>query len=93
MIYLNRQQSKILQILRACKNTGMNSYQFRMQFIQLPVRIRELKEKGFSIGSVEQGNRSVIYVLYLEPHDEVFLYGQDEMKVVPECTSRQVVMF
>lgn len=63
MEHLSRQQTKILQILRDCGETGMNSYTYRMQFIQLPARIKELKDKGYYITSHTNKNRSVNYIL------------------------------
>ncbi len=41
----------------------MNSYEFRMKYIQLPVRIKELKGLGYNIISKPKPNRSVNYVL------------------------------
>ena len=54
------QQQKILNIL---KIKGLNSYEYRMQFIQLPVRIKELKARGYNIISRPEKNRSVTYIL------------------------------
>lgn len=76
MIHLNRQQTTILQILRQSGKAGMNSYTWRMKFIQLPVRIKELKEKGFLITKRENANRSVDYILIMEPSDKLSLYGE-----------------
>ena len=45
----------------------MNSYTWRMKFILLPVRIKELKEKGYGIVSQTNKNRSVNYILTFDP--------------------------
>ena len=41
----------------------MNSWLYRRKFIQLPVRIKELKEKGYNITSNRNEDTSVNYVL------------------------------
>lgn len=64
---LNRQQTQILQILRTSGKNGMNSYLWRPKFIQLPVRIKEMKEMGYLITTRQNKNRSVDYVLVQEP--------------------------
>lgn len=64
------QHQRILEILRRTGQVGMNSYQYRMQFIQLPVRIKELKERGYGIVSRTNPNRSVDYVLIRDPDYE-----------------------
>lgn len=71
---LNKQHKKILTILLACGEKGMNSWRHRGGRIQLPARIFELKKKGFQIVSVENKNTSVNYVLLAVPkpfRDEV----------------------
>jgi hypothetical protein len=60
---LNRQQTEILAILKEKGISGMNSYEWRMRFIQLPVRIKELKTKGYLITTKTLKNRSVNYIL------------------------------
>ena len=83
MIRLNRQQTKILQILRVCKDMGMNSYSYRMQFIQLPARIKDLRKMGFIIQSRENQNRSVNYILQMEPSEPIGLWGVPAVVVRP----------
>lgn len=61
------QHEKILEILKASGSKGMNSYEYRMQFIQLPVRIKELKEQGYLITTRTNKNRSVDYILMKAP--------------------------
>ena len=61
------QHQRILLILRDAGSAGMNSYTWRMKFIQLPVRIKELKEKGYGIVSQTNKNRSVNYILTFDP--------------------------
>lgn len=61
------QHQRILEILRASKGHGMNSYTWRMSFIQLPVRIKELKSQGYEIYSHQNADRSVNYILVAEP--------------------------
>jgi len=58
---MKTQHQKILEILK--RTGGMNSYAYRMEFIQLPVRIRELKQMGYNIISKPNVNRSVTYIL------------------------------
>ncbi len=62
MKHLNRQHTEILQILESSPY-GMNSFQWRTRFIQLPVRIKEMKAMGYSIISRQNKNRSVNYIL------------------------------
>jgi hypothetical protein len=57
------QHQEILQILKQTGKTGMNSWLYRRQFIQLPVRIKELKEKGYLIVSQRNEDTSVNYIL------------------------------
>ena len=57
------QQQEILQILEKCGRAGMNSWLYRRKFIQLPVRIKELKGKGYLIVSKRNEDTSVNYVL------------------------------
>src|SRR5690348_13887566 len=67
---MNRQQTKILQLLRHYKNKGINSFEWRQAFIQLPVRIKELRSMGYSIIVKNNVNRSVNYILLSEPKQE-----------------------
>lgn len=79
MIHLNRQQSIILQALRQAGDRGVNSYDFRFKFhiIQAPVRVKELKEKGFVIASRDKKDKSCDYVLIHEPiSEEILLHGE-----------------
>ncbi len=66
---LNRQQTKVLLLLRTAGAKGINSYDLRFKFhlIQAPVRILELKNMGFSIVSPRKSNGSVDYILISEP--------------------------
>lgn len=64
---LNRQHKEILGTLRANGNKGLNSFTYRTSWIQLPVRIKELKGKGFLIMTRHNPDRSVDYVLAHEP--------------------------
>ena len=57
------QHEKILNILREKGEYGMNSFQYRTMFIQLPVRIKELKRMGHKIVTSPNKNRSVNYIL------------------------------
>ena len=57
------QHQEILQILKQCGKSGMNSWLYRRKFIQLPVRIKELKEKGYLIVSKRNEDTSVNYIL------------------------------
>lgn len=77
-LYLNKQQSTILQLLRTAGSRGVNSYDLRFTFhlIQAPVRIKELKEKGFLITTRNRANRSVDYILIEEPHVTIMLFGE-----------------
>lgn len=77
MLYLNRQQSEIFKILKSSGKIGMNSYKWRMRFIQLPVRIKELKEKGFIIVSRNKDNRSVDYILVSNPNEKISLFDKE----------------
>ncbi len=61
------QLNRIIEILRAAGGNGMNSYTWRMSFIQLPVRILELKDMGYDIYSRQNADRSVNYILVAEP--------------------------
>lgn len=58
---LNKQHGEILEILKNSKG-GMNSYAWRTKYVQLPVRIKELKDMGHLIVSRRNRNRSVNYV-------------------------------
>ena len=60
------QRSKILALLQE-NPAGINSFTFRDKFIQLPVRIKELKEQGYDIASITNPDRSVDYVLQGTP--------------------------
>ena len=64
---LSRQQAEILHLLKQEGAKGVNSYIWRTSWIQLPVRIKELKEMGYNIVSERQENRSVNYVLQQLP--------------------------
>lgn len=67
MSNLNKQQTRILQILKTKGAYGMNSYEWRTEFIQLPARIKELRQMGYSIVVSNNKNRSVNYILASEP--------------------------
>lgn len=68
---MTTQHQKILEILRSSGNNGMNSFRWRTMFIQLPVRIKELKEEGYLITTRKRRNRSVDYILLGEPGQPV----------------------
>ena len=57
------QHNQILEILKQCGREGMNSWFYRTRFIQLPVRVKELKEKGYLIVSKKNKDTSVNYIL------------------------------
>lgn len=84
---LNNQQQEIVQILKQRGTSGMNSYEWRMRFIQLPVRIKELKSMGYLITTEKKKNRSVNYILIeepktlLEPRPEITPIRNRQMKV------------
>jgi len=59
---MKNQHSEILEILKTSKR-GMNSYEWRTKYIQLPVRIMELKQMGYNIVSEKKKDRSVNYIL------------------------------
>lgn len=82
MIQLNRQQTIILQALRQAGDVGVNSYDLRFKFhlIQAPVRIKELKVKGFVIATRDKKDRSVDYILMHEPEEKVLLHGEKPKK-------------
>lgn len=88
MIYLNKQQTVVLQVLRQAGDVGFNSWDFtyklRPGVKQAPTRINELREKGFSIASRHLKNRSVDYILMREPIDEVLLDGQKPKNEKPK---------
>lgn len=62
MMHLGKQQREILEQLKTHPE-GINSYEYRMKWIQLPVRVKELKQKGFKIIAHPNKNRSVNYIL------------------------------
>ena len=70
------QQQKILALLKE-NPAGINSFTFRNKFIQLPVRIMELKELGYDITSITNPDRSVDYILQSEPLKERKRVGWD----------------
>ncbi|HZE87069.1 MAG TPA: helix-turn-helix domain-containing protein [Methylomirabilota bacterium] len=59
------QHEKILVLMRERKMTGINSFTARreLNIIQLPARIKELKELGHKISIRKNANRSVDYIL------------------------------
>lgn len=59
---MNRQQTEILRILVERGSLGMNSYTYRSKYIQLPVRIMELKKEGWEIVSRRENDKSVTYI-------------------------------
>lgn len=61
------QHQEILQILKQTGKAGMNSWLYRRKFIQLPVRIKELKSKGYNIVSRRNEDTSVNYILLSSP--------------------------
>ncbi len=63
----NNQHTRIVNILKKQGKLGMNSYEYRMLFIQLPARIKELKKMGYLITTRQHPNRSVDYILIGEP--------------------------
>lgn len=60
------QIKRILKILSKKGSEGMNSYQYRMEFIQLPARIWDLKQFGHQIIEKTNPDRSVNYILTSE---------------------------
>lgn len=71
------QKQTILEILRRAGTMGVNSYGFARDIaLQLPVRIKELKETGYTIVSRREKDKSVTYILLKEkltnsqPHAE-----------------------
>lgn len=68
----------------------MNSFDYRTMFIQLPVRIKELRELGYSITVRQKKNRSVDYILLSAPtmpleqtkEEYVYVYEGDVAKQV-----------
>lgn len=60
---MNKQQKEIFSILKQSGKYGMNSYEWRTKYIQLPVRINELKAMGYLITTRSLKNRSVDYLL------------------------------
>ncbi len=82
MITLNRQQTIILQALRQAGSMGVNSYDLRFKFhlIQAPVRVKELKEKGFLIIARDKKDRSVDYILMQEPEENKVELHSDKKK-------------
>ena len=61
------QHDRIIKILKQRGSFGMNSFDYRTMFIQLPVRIKELRELGYSITVRQKKNRSVDYILLSDP--------------------------
>ncbi len=57
------QHERILATLKECGSRGMNSFTWRHAFIQLPVRIMELKAKGYLITTRHNDDKSVDYIL------------------------------
>ena len=57
------QYKRILKILDEKGQAGMNSYEYRMEFIQLPARIWDLKQMGHKIIEKQNPDRSVNYIL------------------------------
>jgi len=67
---LNKQQSEILQVLKGSGVRGMNSYQWRMKYIQLPVRVKELKEKGYLITTRQPQKQEMTWKTYKNERGE-----------------------
>jgi hypothetical protein len=65
--HLNKQHKEIVRILNKQGKHGMNSFEYRTLFIQLPARIKELKKMGYLISTRTRPNRSVDYILAGEP--------------------------
>lgn len=86
---LNRQQRIILRLLREAGKTGINSFVYRKSFVQLPVRISELKDFGYSIISQRNPDRSVNYILESEtkPKTTWVYKGNTAYQVVREAES------
>lgn len=62
------QKQKILAMLRTAGPRGINSFGVARRIaLQLPVRIKELKEEGFLITTRTYKNRSKDYILVSEP--------------------------
>lgn len=78
LLQLNKQQKKLLHLLQKAGSWGVNSYDLRFIFhlIQAPVRVKELKEKGFLITTRQRKNRSVDYILVNKPLDALALFGK-----------------
>jgi hypothetical protein len=64
---MNKQQTEILQILKTLGEKGMNSFDWRRKYIQLPARIQELQAMGYLITTKTNKNRSVNYILFDNP--------------------------
>lgn len=60
------QHEEILKLLKQAGSQGINSFTYRQQWIQLPVRIKELKEMGHLITTRTHKDKSVDYVLIEE---------------------------
>ena len=58
------QKEKLLALLRQAGPQGVNSFGIARDLaLQLPVRIKELKEAGYFITTRQRSNRSVDYIL------------------------------
>ena len=64
------QEREILEILIRKGESGLNSFEYRQLYIQLPARIKGLKRKGHTITSVRQKNKSVNYILNKDSRHE-----------------------
>ncbi len=85
------QHEKILILMRQRKMTGINSFTARreLNIIQLPARIKELKELGHKISIRKNDNRSVDYILIEETPQK-----PQPIKVeAPKSISEQQVLF
>lgn len=84
------QHAEVLKLLKQAGNQGINSFTYRQQWIQLPVRIKELKELGHLITTRTHKDKSVDYILIEEkkvPERLVWKFTKDGKAFqVPEGT-------
>ena len=87
---MNPQQTEILATLREMGDKGINSFLWRDKWVQLPVRISELKNMGYPIRSQRRPNKSVDYIL--ETSEEISAAKQQMVWVFNNRTrsARQV---
>ncbi len=92
-INMKTQHQEILEILKKTPR-GMNSFAWRTSYIQLPVRIRELKDMGYIIKSRRNADRSVNYILLGEvsknPSERIVAPQKGIADVIREGMDNQV---